>query len=174
MKRTITAIVLLVIATIATIAIIPIISEAYRYRYEVRSKPIVSYSDEEDVDRSNISIDVRAIKGLHIFKNNLINRCKLMKIYNRVEISEEYKANILNILNGDEDVCRLLENGYNITAIIPNIKMVVQGNGEVVLKATEATVILRKDSEGVAYVEVNIEQGKVTRITILSKVVIEK
>ncbi|MCS7112838.1 MAG: hypothetical protein RMJ00_03625 [Nitrososphaerota archaeon] len=171
MRKTVIATVLL---AIAMIAVIPIISEAYRSRYEVRSTSVATYSDE-DGGRVLQVTNGRIIKSLRIFRNdNLVNRYKLMKIYNRIEVSEEYKTNILNILNGDEDVRDLLEKGYNVTAIIPNIKVVVQGNGEVALKATEATVILRKDSEGVAYVEVNLGLSKVTRITILSRVAIEK
>ncbi|MEM2740218.1 MAG: hypothetical protein QXQ29_05410 [Candidatus Bathyarchaeia archaeon] len=170
MRKTVIATALL---AIAAIVIIPTISEAYRSRYEVRSTPIATYSDEEETCVLQIT-NGGAIKGLRMFRNNLINRYKLMKISNRIEISEEYKMNILNILNNDEDAKDLLEKGYNVTTIIPNIKIVVQGNGEVILKAMEATVILRKDSEGIAYVEVNLELGKVTRIVILSKIIIEK
>jgi hypothetical protein len=170
MRKIVIAATLLIIATMIAL---PIISEAFRYHCERGFKPIVTYSDEE-VERIPQIAKGETAKGLHTCWNNLIKRCKLTKISNRIEISEEYKANIRNILNSDEDVKKLLENGYNITAITPIIKAVVQGNGEVVLKATEATVTLRKDNEGIAYVEVNLELSKVTRIVILSRTVIEK
>ena len=165
-----------ILSIIATMIDLPIISEAFRYHYyhyERGFKPIATYSDEE-IKRISQIAEGEAAKSLRTFWNNLIKRCRLTKISNRIEISEEYKTNIINVLNSDEDVSELLENGYNITAIIPIIKAVVQGNGEVVLKATEATVTLRKNSEGIAYVEVNLELGKITRIVILSRTIIEK
>jgi len=56
----------------------------------------------------------------------------------------------------------------------PIIKAIVEADGDVVMKVTTAIVMLRKDTTGSASVWVNVEEGKVTRIEILTRTVIEK
>jgi hypothetical protein len=56
----------------------------------------------------------------------------------------------------------------------PIIKTLVDGEGNVVTKATDALVILENDSNGHASVMVDVEEAKVTQIVILTKTVIEK
>lgn len=92
----------------------------------------------------------------------------------RLEVSEEFKRKALNIAEGDPDVQNLLREGYNITTVKPIIKAVVQGSGEVTMKASGAILVLRKNTSGLANVEVDIEAGKVTRIIIHSRTVIQK
>ncbi|MEM3005458.1 MAG: hypothetical protein QXJ79_01950 [Candidatus Bathyarchaeia archaeon] len=99
---------------------------------------------------------------------------RLPRCLPRLEVSEEFKENALSIAEGDPDVKSLLNEGYNVTMIKPIIKAVVQGDGEVTLKATGALLALRKNTSGWANVEVDIEAGKVTRITILSRTLIQK
>ncbi|MEM4766692.1 MAG: hypothetical protein QXN51_01175, partial [Ignisphaera sp.] len=89
-----------------------------------------------------------------------------------VIVSDEYKAEIIEILKTDPDVKKLLENGYNITVVKPLIKMYVQGDGSVVLKAVQASVTLCKKGEGITVVLVDIEEGRVLKI--LQYKVIEK
>jgi hypothetical protein len=91
-----------------------------------------------------------------------------------VEVSSEFVQNVTNIAKSDADVQNLLAQGYNITSVRPIITNVVDANGYVTTKATNATVILQKDSSGYASVLVNLEEGKVTRIIILTRTVIEK
>ena len=92
-----------------------------------------------------------------------------------VEVSEEFEENVIAIAEGDEDVQALLDEGYNITAMRPIIKTVVDGEGNVVTKATDAIVMLSKDDEtGRASVWVNLEMTKVTEIVIVTRTVIEK
>lgn len=91
-----------------------------------------------------------------------------------VEISAEYEEKVTNIAKSDSDVQQLLDEGYNITRVIPIIKTIVDGEGNVVTKATNATVILEKDTTGRAFVSVDLEQEKVTKIVILTRTVIEK
>jgi hypothetical protein len=71
-------------------------------------------------------------------------------------------------------VQNLLNQGYNLTAVKPIIKTVIEANGDVTTKATSAIVMLQKDTSGRAFVFVNLEEGKVTRIVILTRTVIEK
>ena len=91
-----------------------------------------------------------------------------------VEVSEEFKDKVINITKDDPDVQGLLADGYNITGVRPIIKARVEANGDVSIKATSAIVTLRKDTTGKASVWVNVEEGKVTRIEILTRTVIEK
>jgi hypothetical protein len=91
-----------------------------------------------------------------------------------VEVSAEFVQNVTNIAKSDADVQKLLADGYNITLVRPVIKSVVDANGYVTTKATSAIVILQKDTSGYASVFVNLEEGKVTRIVILTRTVIEK
>jgi len=91
-----------------------------------------------------------------------------------VEVSSEFEQNVTNIAKSDTDVQNLLAEGYNITSVRPVIKNVVDANGYVTTKATSAIVMLQKDTSGRAAVFVNLEEGKVTRIVILTRTVIEK
>ncbi|MBS7633019.1 hypothetical protein KEJ15_05300 [Candidatus Bathyarchaeota archaeon] len=94
--------------------------------------------------------------------------------FGMVEISEEFKNNMINIAKNDTDVQNLLNDGYNITGVRPIIKAIVEGDDTVVTKATEAIIILEKDTVGRAVVNVNVENAKVTKIVILTKTVIDK
>ena len=91
-----------------------------------------------------------------------------------IEVSDEFKENVLNIANADSDVQALLTDGYNITQVRPIIKSVVEADGTVVTKATSAIVMLEKDTTGRATALVDIEQAKVTEIVILTRTVIDK
>jgi hypothetical protein len=91
-----------------------------------------------------------------------------------VTVSQEYKDKVINIAQNDSDVQSLLADGYNITAVRPIINTVVEADGTVTMKATTAVVMLQKDTTGRAFVTVNVEEGKVTEIVILTRTVIEK
>jgi hypothetical protein len=91
-----------------------------------------------------------------------------------VEVSAEFVQNVTNIAKSDADVQNLLADGYNITFVRPVIKSIVDANGYVTTKATSAIVMLQKDTSGRASVSVNLEEGKVMRIVILTRTVIEK
>lgn len=91
-----------------------------------------------------------------------------------VEVSAEFVQNVTNIAKSDADVQKLLADDYNITSVRPVIKSVVDADGYVTAKATSAIVMLQKDTSSRASVFVNLEEGKVTRIVILTRTVIEK
>ena len=92
----------------------------------------------------------------------------------RVEVSEEYRSRVLEILSRDEDVAKLLSEGYNVTSVRPVIKAYIAADGTVALKASQALVTLVKKGEGVAVALVDLEQGKVVKLVVYSKTVIEK
>jgi hypothetical protein len=91
-----------------------------------------------------------------------------------VTVSQGYKDNVINIAKNDSDVQNLLAEGYNISDIRPIINTVIEADGTVTMKATTAIVVLEKGTTGRAFVTVNVEQGKVARIEILTRAVIEK
>lgn len=91
-----------------------------------------------------------------------------------IEVSAEYEENVTNIAKNDTDVQNLLADGYNITSVRPVIKSTIDANGIVTTKATTAVVLLQKDTSGFASVSVDLEQGKVTEIVIVTRTVIEK
>jgi hypothetical protein len=94
--------------------------------------------------------------------------------YGFIEVSAEFEQKVTDIAKNDTDVQQLLSNGYNITRVMPIIRTVVDGDGNVVMKATNATVLLEKDTTGRAFVLVDLQQSKVTQVVILTKTVIEK
>lgn len=98
-----------------------------------------------------------------------------------VEVSEEYKQNVLDIVNADGDVKNLLAEGYSITvdaegnAIVrPIMKTYVDAEGNVETTATNAIVMLENDTTGRAVVRVDLATDSVTEIVIVSRTVIDK
>jgi hypothetical protein len=93
---------------------------------------------------------------------------------NNIEVSSDYIANVTAIAEADTDVQALLNSGYNITRVIPQIRMTVDGNGDVALKATNATLLLENGTTGRALVNVDLANSKVTEIVTLTRTVITK
>jgi hypothetical protein len=91
-----------------------------------------------------------------------------------VEVSAEFEEKVTNIAKNDTDVQQLLAEGYNVTRVMPIVKTIIDGDGNVVTKATNATVMLEKDTTGRAIVSVDLTQEKVTQIIILTRTVINK
>jgi len=91
-----------------------------------------------------------------------------------ITVSQEYKDKVINIAQNDSDVQNLIADGYNITGVRPIINTIVEADGTVTMKATTAIVMLSQNTTGRAFVTVNVEEGKVTEIVILTRTVIEK
>lgn len=91
-----------------------------------------------------------------------------------IEISTEYTETVNTILEADTDVQTLLAEGYNVTHIMPEVKTVIEADATVTTKATTAIVTLQNGTSGLAVVNIDISQAKVTKITILTKTVIDK
>ena len=91
-----------------------------------------------------------------------------------IEVSEEFKQTVTNIAGNDTDVQNLITDGYNVTSVRPIIKTVVDAEGNVITKATNAVLTLQKDTTGHASVMVDIEEAKVTQIVIITRTVIDK
>ena len=92
-----------------------------------------------------------------------------------IEVSEEFKANVVSIAEQDTDVQNLLTQGYNVTGIRPLITSVVDGDGVVTSKASAAIVMLTsQDGMSHAAVLVDLSAGSVTRIEVVTRTVIDK
>jgi hypothetical protein len=98
-----------------------------------------------------------------------------------ITISQAYNNTVIGIAKNDSDVQNLLAEGYSITEVRPIISTVIGANGTVTSQATTAIVVLENTTanattsvSGKAFVTVNVPEGKVTRIEILTRTVIEK
>jgi hypothetical protein len=93
--------------------------------------------------------------------------------FGSIQVSSDFTQNVTNIAKSDSDVQNLLNQGYNITSVRPVISTVVDGNGNVVTKASTADVILQSTT-GRAFVVVDLDQAKVTKIVTLTVTEIDK
>jgi hypothetical protein len=91
-----------------------------------------------------------------------------------IQVSSEYIQNVTNIANSDSDVQNLLSQGFNITYVHPNISTVVDGNGNVVTKASTADLMLIGNNGSRAHVAVDLTQEKVTKIVTMTITEINK
>jgi hypothetical protein len=82
-------------------------------------------------------------------------------------VSSAFTQNVTNILKSSTDVQALLNEGYNVTSIRPVITTTINGNGNVVMQATSANVILQGPN-GRAFVVVDLTTAKVTRIVTIT------
>ena len=89
------------------------------------------------------------------------------------QMSEEYTANVTNVAENDIDVAALISQGYNMTAVHPQFSLVIDGNGNVVTKASTANLTLA-GINGRAIVVVDLDQAKVTKIVNFSVTEIDK
>lgn len=96
--------------------------------------------------------------------------------FGHVEVSEEFEANVINIAENDLDVQKeLLAQGYSIKGVRPIIKSIVDADGDVTTKATNAVVVLEsEDATSHAAVMVDLDEARVTKIVIITRTVIEK
>ncbi|MCW3996024.1 MAG: hypothetical protein NWE98_07750 [Candidatus Bathyarchaeota archaeon] len=90
-----------------------------------------------------------------------------------MQVSSDYVANVTAIAKADSDVQNLLNQGYNITSVHPQITTSIDANGNILTKATTAIVDL-KGTNGRATVIVDLSQEKVTKIVTLTITEIDK
>jgi len=84
-----------------------------------------------------------------------------------IQVSSEYNQTVMDILKSNEEVLRLLEQGYSVISIRPIIRAYVEGDGTVVFKAQQALVVLSNGSTTVTYL-VDISSGTVTHIATIN------
>lgn len=89
------------------------------------------------------------------------------------QVSSDFTQNVTNIAQNDSDVQNLLNQGYNITSVRPVISTIIDGNGNIVTKASTSDLILQSNN-GRAFVVVDLTQAKVTKIVTLTMTEIDK
>jgi hypothetical protein len=87
--------------------------------------------------------------------------------FGSIQVSSAFTQNVTNILKSSTDVQALLSQGYNVTSIRPVITTTINGNGDVVMQATSANVILQGPN-GRAFVVVDLTTAKVTKIVTIT------
>jgi hypothetical protein len=100
-------------------------------------------------------------------------RCRGPEGFSQIQVSSDFTANVTSIANNDSDVQNLLSQGYNITSIRPVITTSIDGNGNIITKATTADLTLQ-GTNGKAFVVVDLSQAKVTKIVTLTMTEIDK
>jgi hypothetical protein len=92
-----------------------------------------------------------------------------------IEVSDEYEANVIAIAESDTDVQAFLDDGYSIIGVRPLLKRQVDANGDVTTSATNAVVMLENE-EITSHVAVMVDlgEGHVTQIVIVTRTVIDK
>jgi hypothetical protein len=91
-----------------------------------------------------------------------------------LQVSADFTANVTNIVKSDSDVQNLLNQGFNITSIRPIITTTIDGNGNIVTKASTANVLLRGNNGSKSFVVVDLTQAKATKIVTLTVTEIDK
>ena len=91
-----------------------------------------------------------------------------------IQVSADFTANVTNIVKSDNDVQSLLNTGFNITSIRPVIITSIDGNGNIVSKASTANVLLQGNNGSRSLVTVDLSQAKVTKIVTLTITEIDK
>jgi len=93
-----------------------------------------------------------------------------------IELSEGFKNRVLEIANSDADVQNLLNEDYNINDIKPmHMKLTVQEDGQVTAQVDKVLITLTKEGGyNRAFVEVDLKEERVVKITIVSVTVIDK
>ncbi|MCX8193346.1 MAG: hypothetical protein N3G77_06025 [Nitrososphaeria archaeon] len=90
---------------------------------------------------------------------------RLFKIY----VSEEFKKKVVEISRSDSEVSSLFDKDYRVESIKPIIKATIKEDGSVILRASEAYLILVKENVGFAIIKVDLEVGKVVEKQIFEK-----
>ena len=85
----------------------------------------------------------------------------------KIVVSDEFRQNVIGILESNTTTADLINNGYNVTMIKPIIQEVVNGDNTVTLHATGAIVILHNNNgshQGNIKVLIDLENGKVVKL----------
>ncbi len=93
--------------------------------------------------------------------------------FSAIQLSSDFTQNVTSIAKNDSDVQNLLSQGFNITSVRPVISTVVDGNGNLVTKASVAILNLQS-ATGRSLVVVDLNQAKVTKIVTMMITEIDK
>lgn len=93
--------------------------------------------------------------------------------FGEIQVSSDFTQNVTNIAKNDTDVQNLISQGFNITSIRPVISTMVDGNGNIVTKATGANLNMQS-ATGRSLVVIDLNQSKVTKIVTITMTEIDK
>jgi hypothetical protein len=93
--------------------------------------------------------------------------------FGAIQVSSDFTQNVTNIAKNDTDVQNLISQGFNVTSVRPIITTTVDGNGNIVTKATGADLTLQS-ATGRSLVVVDLNQAKVTKIVTVTTTEIDK
>jgi hypothetical protein len=93
--------------------------------------------------------------------------------FGAIQVSSDFTQNVTSIAKNDSDVQNLISQGFNITSVRPLFTTTIDGNGNVVTKATGANLTLQSTT-GRSLVVVDLNQAKVTKIMTSSMTEIDK
>jgi len=86
-----------------------------------------------------------------------------------VEVSQGYKAAVMDILNKNDEAKGLLEQGYTVEGVTPIVKAYVEADGTVTVKAQQAVVVLASSNGDVKVMYlVDIGSGSVTHLATIN------
>lgn len=92
-----------------------------------------------------------------------------------LELSEEFKDEVMEIAEEDEEVGGLLDEGYNVTAIkILSVKATVQGDGQILTEVEKVLLMLVKDKYNRAVAVIDFEAEEVIKVIIFNVTVISE
>jgi hypothetical protein len=93
----------------------------------------------------------------------------------RLEVSVEYEENVITIAESDPEVQSYLADGYNYKGVKPLIKSIIDADGGVTTKATNAVYILQtEDGTGHIAVLVDLDAESVTKIEVVTRTVTDR
>lgn len=90
-------------------------------------------------------------------------KCKPKLFGGLIQVSPEYNETVMSILSSNNDIKRLLDQGYVVTSIRPVVTAYVQGDGTITFKAEKSVVILSNGNTMVVYV-IDVPSRSVTHI----------
>ena len=93
--------------------------------------------------------------------------------FGAIQVSSDFTQNVTNIASNDSGVQNLFNQGFNITSVRPIISTTIDGNGNVVTKATTVDITMLS-ATGRALVVVDLNQAKVTKIVTITMTEINK
>lgn len=102
-----------------------IITSVLLTTYMANANSLYSLTDDtgkvQQARRANLRFMLKARKW--------INSIKGRNCLRSLELSEEFKENVMTIINEDPDVQNLLNEGYEVVKMKPIIKAVIEGDG---------------------------------------------
>jgi len=153
-----------VVAVAVALAVAAVISAVYVYAYR-GFENVVTQSFQNGVQPCSCNITGSMIKHRWMLEWRVkgFGRGVPPRAFS-VEVSDEFKEKILSILQSNADTSSLLQQGYNVTRIIPvKFSSVIGGDGTVTVKVAQVVVVLAEDSNRAA-VWIDVASGNVLKI----------